>query len=197
MINPKRSHFTKQRRALSARQRQALARQASRCLHKLPSRLPRNAKVAMYFDDFGELPTQPIVDWCIRLGYQVYLPIVNHGRVNHGHLYFARIYRHNLKNLSSYRHSLGMRQINSSDIINVERLDVIFCPLVAIDKQGIRMGMGGGYYDRTLAKSNKLQLPKPLKIAWCYDFQCVERLNAQVWDVAMNGQITPTGLQWF
>ncbi len=192
MINPKRSHFTKQRRALSARQKKALARQASRHLYKLQARLPRNAKVAIYFDDFGELPTQTIVDWCIRLGYQVYLPIVFYDRLR-----FARINRHHLQNLSSYRHSLGMRQINSSHVLSVERLDVIFCPLVAIDKQGIRMGMGGGYYDRTLAKSNKLQLPKPLKIAWCYDFQCVERLNAQAWDVAMNAQITPTGLRWF
>ncbi len=180
-----RRHFTKQRRALSARQRQQSARQASLHLHKLNHSLPKHAKIAIYYDDFGELPTQVILDWCIRLGYQPYLPIIAEKKLK-----FAPIFHKKLCSMPSYRHALGMKQINTKKLLWANQLDAIFCPLVAVDKTGIRMGMGGGYYDRSLAKSHQFSVKKPLKIAWCYDFQYVEKLDKKPWDIPMDMIIT-------
>lgn len=61
--------------------------------------------------------------------------------------------------------------------LSADKLDMIICPLVAIDKQGNRMGMGGGFYDRTFAYA-----PQVLKVGYCYDFQVVETLKVNPWD---------------
>lgn len=197
IANPPRRHFTRQRRKLTAQQRNLAASLASSHLYKLTSRLPRNAKVGIYYDDFGELPTQPILEWCTRLGYFSYLPVV--GSLGHGdkRLRFAKVNVHNLNLVATAPHYLGMQQTYQRKLIWARDLDVLFCPLVAADLQGNRMGMGGGYYDTTLAKSNQLGLKKPLKIGWCYDFQVAGPLNRQPWDVPLDGLITPSKLRWF
>ena len=198
--NPPRRTFTRRRRQLSHQQRQHFARLASLYLPALRLHLPKKAKVAIYYDDFGELPTQVILDWCHRLGYQCYLPTVSTmgtADKKDKKMRFAPIHRHKLCNLATYRHALGMRQIYSRKLINASQLDVIFCPLVAADLQGNRMGMGGGYYDTTLAHSHKFGLKKPLKIGWCYEFQVVEQLTRQSWDVPLDALITPNKIRWF
>ena len=99
--------------------------------------------------------------------------------------------------IATYTHRLGMQQPQSRKLIAASQLDIIFCPLVAVDEQGNRMGMGGGYYDTTLAHSHHFGLTKPLKIGWCYDFQVVEQLACQSWDVPLDALITPSRIRWF
>ncbi len=208
-----RGYFTRQRRALTKHNRQQMAKQASLQLHKLRGMLPKNAKVAIYYDDFGELATQVILDWCIKLGYQAYLPVVSSLRsssvnlvnqhnkrlknnsLKNKQLRFAPIDHHKLLNLPTRRHTLGMKQPYKRLLLPAAALDMIICPLVAIDKAGTRMGMGGGYYDTTLAKFYQLSIAKPLKVAWCYDFQLVDKLNKQTWDVPMDMIISNKGLK--
>ena len=201
IANPARRTFTRQRRALSGIEKQAAAKRASLHLYKLNHRLAHHAKVAIYYDDFGELPTQPILDWCLRLGLEPFLPVVGSLGKHDKRLMFAPIYQHKLSHVATYTHQLGMQQPYVRKLINAAQLDVIFCPLVAADIQGNRMGMGGSYYDTTLAPSHKYShksgLKKPLKIGWCYDFQVVEQLNRQPWDVPLDALITPSKLRWF
>ncbi|WP_131667580.1 5-formyltetrahydrofolate cyclo-ligase [Psychrobacter pygoscelis] len=197
IANPPRRHFTRQRRKLTAQQRNLAASLASRHLYKLISRLPHQAKVGIYYDDFGELPTQPILNWCNRLGYFCYLPVVGSFGHEDKRLRFAKVNAHNLNLVPTAPHSLGMQQTYQRKLVWAHELDVLFCPLVAADLQGNRMGMGGGYYDTTLAKSNQLGLKKPLKIGWCYDFQVTQQLKRQPWDVPLDGLMTPSKLRWF
>ena len=200
--NPPRRHFTRQRRRLLDNKRKQYARMASLHLVKLQQRLPPNARIGLYYDGFGELPTQPILDWCQRLGYFPYLPVVgSFGRTSNGledkRLRFVPIYHAKLLNVPTRIHSLGMKQNHHRRLLWARELDVIICPLVAVDKNGNRMGMGGGFYDTTLAKSYRAGVKKPLKIGWCYDFQVVEQLERQSWDVPLDAIITPSGLRWF
>ncbi|WP_288726418.1 5-formyltetrahydrofolate cyclo-ligase [uncultured Psychrobacter sp.] len=202
LANPPRRQFTRQRRQLTAGERRQYARMASLHLIKLQQRLPPHAKIGLYYDGFGELPTQPLLDWIIRSNYQPYLPVVGSlGRTKNGnddkHLRFVPIYQSKLLNIPTRIHSLGMKQNHHRRLLWAHELDVIICPLVAVDKSGNRMGMGGGFYDTTLGKSHQAGLKKPLKIGWCYDFQVVEQLERQPWDVPLDGIITPSGLRWF
>ena len=71
----------------------------------------------------------------------------------------------------------------------VNQLDIIFTPLVAFDSQGNRMGMGGGYYDRTLAHWQTNQTPYPIGLA--HNCQLVEQLPVQAWDIPLAQIITP------
>ena len=200
--NPPRRLFTRQRRQLSDGTRRQYAQSASLHLIKLQQRLPPRARIGLYYDGFGELPTQPLLDWCQRLGYLPYLPVVGSlGRTRNGNddkrLRFVPIYQSKLLNIPTRIHSLGMKQNHHRRLLWARELDVIICPLVAVDKSGNRMGMGGGFYDTTLGKSHQAGLKKPLKIGWCYDFQVVEQLERQAWDVPLDGLITPSGLRWF
>ncbi len=195
--NPPRRQFTRQRRQLSNGARNNLAQAASLHLTKLQQRLPTNARIGLYYDGFGELPTQSLLNWCIRLGYLPYLPVVGSLGRDDKSLRFVPIYQSKLVNIPTRIHSLGMKQNHHRRLLWARELDVVICPLVAVDKSGNRMGMGGGFYDTTLGKSYQAGLKKPLKIGWCYDFQVVEQLERQPWDVPLDGLITPSGIRWF
>lgn len=195
--NPPRRQFTRQRRQLSDSARRNLAQAASLHLTKLQQRLPANARIGLYYDGFGELPTQPLLDWCRCLGYLPYLPVVGSLGVEDKRLRFVPIYQSKLLNVPTRLHRLGMKQNHHRRLLWARELDVIICPLVAVDLSGNRMGMGGGFYDTTLSKSYRAGTKKPLKIGWCYDFQVVDALQRQPWDVPLDGLITPNGLRWF
>ena len=197
IINPPRRHFTRQRRSLSESERRQLANSAGLHLLKLQQRLPPRARIGLYYDGFGELPTQPLLDWMTRLNYQPYLPVVGSLGNDDKRLRFVPIYHAKLLNIPTRIHSLGMKQNHHRRLLWAVELDVIICPLTAVDKNGNRMGMGGGFYDTTLGKSYQSGAKKPLKIGWCYDFQVVEKLESQPWDVPLDGLITPTGIRWF
>ncbi len=197
LSNPPRRHFTRQRRQLSDGARRQFAQSASLHLSKLQQRLPEHARIGLYYDGFGELPTQPLLDWCGRLGYLPYLPVVGSLGSNDKRLRFVPIYHSKLINVPTRIHQLGMKQNHSRALLWATELDVIICPLVAVDKHGNRMGMGGGFYDTTLGKSYRSGASKPLKIGWCYDFQVVEKLARQPWDVPLDGLIIPSGIRWF
>lgn len=195
--NPPRRQFTRQRRQLNESTRRQLGKAASLHLAKLQKRLPVNARIGLYYDGFGELPTQPLLDWCKCLGYLPYLPVV--GSLGHDdkRLRFVPIYYSKLLNIPTRIHRLGMKQNHHRRLLWARELDVIICPLVAVDLNGNRMGMGGGFYDTTLGKSYQSEAKKPLKIGWCYDFQVVDTLQRQPWDVPLDGLITPNGIRWF
>lgn len=192
-----RRHFTRQRRQLNEGSRRQLAHSASLYLTKLQQRLPAKARIGLYYDGFGELPTQPILDWITRLNYQPYLPVVGSLGNDDKRLRFVPIYHSKLLNIPTRIHSLGMKQNHHRRLLWAAELDVIICPLTAVDLNGNRMGMGGGFYDTTLGKSYQSGAKKPLKIGWCYDFQVVEQLAHQPWDVPLDALITPTGIRWF
>lgn len=72
-----------------------------------------------------------------------------------------------------------------------EQLDIIFLPVVAFDESGTRVGMGGGYYDRTLAHHST-----SLLAGVAYEFQCQPYIPRQAWDVPLNVIITECTTYW-
>ena len=72
-------------------------------------------------------------------------------------------------------------------------IDIIFLPLVAFDAHGTRLGMGGGYYDRTLADVRRRP---PLLVGIAYDAQRQPLIEADAWDVPMDLVITERTMYW-
>ena len=81
--------------------------------------------------------------------------------------------------------------VNKGRPVNLRSLDIVFVPLVAFDRNGNRLGMGGGYYDRAFSfKNDYLHLSRPCLIGVAHHFQEVESISAQVWDVRLDAILT-------
>lgn len=73
--------------------------------------------------------------------------------------------------------------------------DVLLLPLLAFDSAGRRLGYGGGFYDRTLAK---LRSRRPvLAIGLAFDQQEVDAVPRSAYDERLDMILTPTGLRSF
>lgn len=66
--------------------------------------------------------------------------------------------------------------------------DVILVPALAVDREGNRLGRGGGSYDRALPRAGGLT------VAVLYDGEHVEQLPAEAHDVRVRAVVTPSGL---
>ncbi len=68
---------------------------------------------------------------------------------------------------------------------DAQALDILCLPVVAWDRSGARLGMGGGYYDRTLERE-----PRPLLVGLAHSCQEIETLPRDAWDVALDWVVT-------
>jgi len=73
--------------------------------------------------------------------------------------------------------------------VPVEKLDVVFVPLLAFDTQGNRVGYGQGFYDRFLKQCR----PDTLKIGLSF-FEPVELIETDVNDIPLDLVATPQGI---
>ena len=90
------------------------------------------------------------------------------------------------KNLSNSEEERAFKIKEPSIYEIVFDVDVVIVPLVGCDKNLNRIGFGKGFYDRFLKDK------KAYKIGVCYDFQVVDNLTVNEWDVKLNKIITPT-----
>jgi 5-formyltetrahydrofolate cyclo-ligase len=77
--------------------------------------------------------------------------------------------------------SFGIREPQSGETVLVREMDLILLPGIAFDAVGVRLGYGQGYYDRTLQGHQQGEMRTA---GLCYDFQYVERLPREAWDIA-------------
>ena len=74
-------------------------------------------------------------------------------------------------------------------------IDLILVPGLCYDREGYRLGFGGGYYDRFLAAFGaRGSGRRPLLVGLCYAFQVVDALPSQDWDRPVDCLCTEEGL---
>lgn len=78
-------------------------------------------------------------------------------------------------------------------IIDLETVDLILVPAVAADRQGYRLGYGGGFYDRLLSNPNWATKPT---IGILFEFALLPHLPIDPWDHPLDGICTEAGLFW-
>jgi 5-formyltetrahydrofolate cyclo-ligase len=154
---------------------------------------PKKAKIGLYLSNDGELETTKLIQKLRQENHLVYLPIIH--PFNGASLLFQQ-YEENSP-MTTNRYAILEPKLNCSQICPLPELDILLMPLVAFDEQGNRLGMGGGYYDRTLAKHYAEQREKPKLIGLAHDCQKVESLPIEAWDVPLQQILTPTKFyQW-
>ena len=86
------------------------------------------------------------------------------------------------KNNGELKSKFGTTEPTDYEILN--EIDVCFVPLLACDKNKNRLGFGKGFYDKFLATH------PCLKIGLCYDFQVVDNINPNAWDIPLDLIVT-------
>lgn len=179
-----------QRRALTPQQRQHAALGLERRLGKHPLFL-RSKHIAFYLPNDGEMDVTPLIERAWAMGKRCYLPVLS--PLYHNRLWFAPYTGRDRLVLN--RFGIPEPDLSWSNMRPAWSLDLILTPLVAFDSEGNRLGMGGGYYDRTLAYLSRRHVwRKPHLIGTAYSFQQVEELPCQSWDVPLHGIATDSSL---
>ena len=177
------------RAQLRARRRahsQADQKQASRYIFTwFEKYLSRPLHIACYWPFDGEVDVRSLAQ--SSHSKILYLPCLNPYRS--GHLYF--------KAWSAKQHThlnhFGIPEPYRGCPRQAWRMDIILLPLVGFDAMGNRLGMGGGYYDRSLA--DLVHRPKrPWLIGVAHDDQEIDTLPAEPWDWPLDAVIT--GSRW-
>ena len=175
------------RASLSVAQRDTAAQAVATHLMQLPQ-LQQPTYVGSYFSIRAELPTQALNQQLLNVGHQLALPVLH--PINQGHLLFL-----SLSETTRWVHNqyqIPEPELQAQHIMPLQKLQVLLVPLVGFDKHGNRMGMGGGFYDRTLSGWYKGHYPQLLPIGLALDCQQVEQLPRQPWDVPLPMVITPS-----
>lgn len=184
-----RQQIRARRRALNPQQQQqAACAAAERLLHYPPVQSAQH--IALYITFDGELDTAPLIAALWHQGKQLYLPRLH--PFTPGQLLFLHYQQHTKlqqNHLKTCQPVLDIRQV-----LPLSELDILITPLVAFDHQGQRLGMGGGFYDRTL---QHWQTHKLLPIGYAHDCQCLAQLPCERWDIPLPAIITPSRVwQW-
>lgn len=132
--------------------------------------------IAFYQAFQGEISPQPAIDRLLKQGKKIYLPVL-HPFSAHQLLFIAY---QSPQDLSPNRFGILEPRLDVRKVLPLEQLDMLFVPLVACDKQGNRLGMGGGFYDRTLA-----QIPDVVSVGLAHRCQQVEQLPLESWDMPL------------
>lgn len=175
----------RQRAALTPKVQRLYAQQMLQQLRK--QRIFRSARhIALYLPVRGEADPRDLKKYAWP-HQKFYLPVLS-PLPNEG-LWFIHWHQHTCFRLNCFRipepypqhcHQRGVRQ-----------LDLVIMPLVAFDQSGNRLGMGGGFYDRTFAfKRLQTYHPRPYLVGYAYAFQQVALLQSQPWDVPLDAVVT-------
>ena len=180
-----RKHLRRKRRSLSFEQQQQASEQLALNLLKHPD-LHRARHIGIYLANDGEIDPHLYIDLARRKGIHFYLPILH--PVYPGKLVFSP-YFDGIR-LSANRFGIPEPPFPRSRRRPAWALDAVLFPLVGFDESGGRLGMGGGFYDRTFAFSRIRPGMAPKLIGLAHDFQKVRELPIEPWDVPLHGVVT-------
>jgi 5-formyltetrahydrofolate cyclo-ligase len=177
-----------QRRAIPAPARIAAADALAARLLALPF-APASGHVAGYWAMDGEIA---LSSWQLRLPRDCTycLPVLHAD----GRLRFAP-WRSGMA-LVSNRHGIPEPDVAPDDLLPAEAMTLVVAPLVGFDARGHRLGMGGGWYDRTFAFRRDRAAP-PWLVGAAFAAQQVDTVSPQPWDMPLDALCSETGTHHF
>ncbi|MBC8211151.1 MAG: 5-formyltetrahydrofolate cyclo-ligase [Gammaproteobacteria bacterium] len=179
-----RQHYRKTRQALSSDE---LNQNALLLKHRIDSYLGRirAQKIAAYLSVQGEISLNPWIAGNQK--HKIYLPKlyeVTTTKLRFAALSEKTVWTHN-------RFKILEPDCGWGETLEANQLDIILMPLVAFDSSGNRLGMGGGYYDRSLAfRRSRTHWLKPRLVGVAHSCQQHPQLPQQAWDIPLDCIIT-------
>jgi 5-formyltetrahydrofolate cyclo-ligase len=145
----------------------------------------RSRLIACYLSTGGEVDTSAIILRAWRMKKRIFVPDTSGG----GKLTFREI-RPDSEFASG---PFGILEPIGGSVLSASMFDLVIAPVVAFDSDRHRIGMGGGYYDRTFSflRHRKLFL-KPKLVGVAFDCQKVDKIAPNPWDIRLFRIITQT-----
>ena len=176
----------KARRSLTPSQQRAAAEGLYKQLAQDPQ-FRRAKHISLYLPTDGEIDPRLLLRAAQRRGKKTYLPVLS--AWPRTKMVFQQI-RPGEK-LRPNRFRILEPRVNVARQRKIWALDLVLLPLVGFDDVGGRLGMGGGFYDRSLAYLARRQnWRKPTLLGLAHECQKVERLAQASWDVPLQGTVT-------
>ena len=167
-----RNKIKAQRNALSLDDAAAASIDISRRLWNLPV-LSRARRIACYFPVGREVDCQFFISAAWKRGRTILLPVLNGAELLFSKYDSSTVFSRN-------QHNIPEPVVKKSQLVRPQEIDVVLTPLVAFDAMGNRIGMGGGYYDRSFRfMRNRMTWHHPTLIGLAYDFQKVPDTNCK------------------
>jgi len=176
------------RRALSAKQQRQHAEAISK--HLRNSFLLHHQHYAGYCATDGEVSLHALFKTLLTRAKHLYLPTL---KPRTPALYFKP---YDLAAPTTHNR-FGIIEPATHQRFPAWALDVVFVPLVAFDTVGHRVGMGGGFYDRTFEFMRQNQRHTPKLVGVAHECQKYPYLSQQAWDIPLSYVVTEQRLYQF
>jgi 5-formyltetrahydrofolate cyclo-ligase len=159
---------------------------ALRRIQRVPQ-FRRARRIAGYVGSKGEVDPMPLLTLAAQMGKACYLPVLHPFRK--GRLWFRRWCPGD--QMKPNRFGILEPLPGPGELLAARHLDLVIVPLLGFDSNCHRLGMGGGYYDRSFAFSRHLEHAKrPYLLGLAHESQRIDHLNTQPWDVTLDAVVT-------
>ena len=165
------------RRALSASEIDEKSRALRDQIVSLPA-YQKAKRIMAYLSKKGEADLDPLIRQALADGKEIYIPVcLPEKQMEAGRLLSMEHFK---------KGPYGLRDLpDGYEVISPEELDLVLVPGVACTKEGIRLGMGAGYYDRYLS-----HVPFEKRVVTLWDFQVIADIPFEPFDQKMAQIVT-------
>ncbi len=175
-----RADLRARRKALGASDRIAAANGVASTLDQLADFIV-DPRIAGYWAIDGELPLHIVVANLARRGQHYCLPRIT------GQRQLSFVQWRSGADLEANRYGIPEPVCTERDLIAPEDIDIVLLPLLGFDRQGHRIGYGGGYYDASFAfLRERSEAISPLLVGVGYAAQQVDAIEPADWDVSLD-----------
>lgn len=180
-----RAELRERRRIRSQLERDSATESLTQQLSSLTTALAPEA-IACYLATPDEPETRPFLRWATEQGIRVLLPVSR----DDGLLDWATF---DAADESSDLIGMPVPTTEVLGPIAINDVGLIFVPAAAVDRGGMRMGWGRGYFDKTLGSMDR----RPPVFAVVFDGEVVDELPRERHDQAVDGAVTPSAIMHF
>ncbi|MCU1596762.1 MAG: 5-formyltetrahydrofolate cyclo-ligase [Glaciihabitans sp.] len=180
-----RAELRERRRTMTATERETNAAAITEQLEKLTTDLGVDY-IAAYLSRPNEPGTRDFLAWACKRGIRVILPVSR----DDGLLDWAPY------DANDEMEDIAGMPAPTTEILSpmaIDNVGLIIVPAATVDRTGMRMGWGQGYFDKTLGSMQKC----PPVYAVIFDDELVDTVPSEVHDKTVNGVVTPSGILRF
>ena len=133
--------------------------------------------IALYFPFRNEVNTNILVKAFTNLHKNIYMPKV----LDETNMAFNLLCNKSKFSINRF----GIKELDNTDYIDINNIDLMFIPMVGVDPNGCRLGYGSGYYDKIVSSFDKQSI-KPLLVGLAFEYQVFEMHVGEMHDLRYN-----------